>query len=48
MLNSLASENAELKKDLDKFRTYASIFRSIPIEDKALIEEEFKAAVYDA
>ncbi|WQJ53889.1 MAG: hypothetical protein [Wendovervirus sonii] len=47
MINQLSSENAELKKNIDKFRTYSSIFRSIPIKDKALIEEEFKAAVYD-
>jgi len=47
-INKLESDNAELKRDMDKFRTYMSIFKSIPVEDKALIEEEFKAAVYDA
>ncbi len=47
MLNNMINNNADLKKKLDKFKTYASLIQnSIPIEDKALITSEFKKALH--
>ena len=46
MLNNMINNNADLKKKLDKFKTYASLIQHIPIEDKALIASEFRKALH--
>ena len=46
MLNNMMNNNADLKKKLDKFKTYASLIQHIPIEDKALIASEFRKALH--
>lgn len=47
VLNGFSNESSEVSKRLEKFRMYAELIRSIPIEDKALIEREFMDAVYE-
>lgn len=46
MINGIIEDNAVLKKSVDKFRTYASLIKSIPLQDKALIEKEFEEALH--
>jgi len=41
IINKYISENEIALKAIEKFRTYSSIIRAIPIEDKALIEKKF-------
>ena len=41
------SENQIAQKAIEKFKTYSSIIRAIPIEDKALIEKKFNEAMVD-
>ena len=41
------SENQLDQKTIEKFKTYSSIIRAIPIEDKALIEKKFNEALVD-
>lgn len=47
MMNNYIKDNEIAQKAADKFRTYSSIIRAIPIEDKALIEKEFEQALLD-
>lgn len=51
MVNKLVegyiSENQMAQKAIEKFKTYSSIIRAIPIEDKALIEKKFNEAMVD-
>lgn len=47
LIRQYLSENQVAQKAIDKFRTYASIIRAIPIEDKALIEKEFNEALQE-
>ena len=51
MVNKLVegyiSENQMAQKTIEKFKTYSSIIRAIPIEDKALIEKKFNEALVD-
>ena len=51
MVNKIAegyiSENQIAQKAIEKFKTYSSIIRAIPIEDKALIEKKFNEALVD-
>ena len=51
MVNKLVegyiSENQIAQKAIEKFKTYSSIIRAIPIEDKALIEKKFNEALVD-
>lgn len=46
-LDKASAEDADFKKTLDKFRTYAAVIRSMPMENKAIIEEEFYNAIYE-
>lgn len=47
-MNSLIGNSANAKKQLDKFRTYASLIRSIPIDNEGLIQKEFEKALSDS
>lgn len=51
MVNKLVEgyilENQIAQKAIEKFKTYSSIIRAIPIEDKALIEKKFNEALVD-
>ncbi len=45
LIDKASAENVNYRKILDKFRTYASVIRSTPIENKAIIESAFFDAV---
>ena len=45
MLMEYLNENEIAQKSIEKFRTYSSIIKAIPIEDKALIEKKFNEAL---
>lgn len=45
MLMGYLDENEVAQKAIEKFRTYSSIIKAIPIENKALIEKEFNEAL---
>lgn len=46
VMNGFANESAELKKKMENFRVFSSLIKSIPVEDKALIEEKFREALH--
>lgn len=41
IVNGYIAENKTAQKVIDKFRTYSSIIKAIPIENKALIDKQF-------
>ena len=44
VLNKIIGDNADMKKRLDKFRTYSSLIKSQHIDNEGLIAKEFQEA----
>lgn len=47
LLMGYINENEIAQKAIEKFRTYSSIIKAIPIENKALIEKQFNEALQE-
>ena len=47
LLMGYVNENEIAQKAIEKFRTYSSIIKAIPIENKALIEKQFNEALQE-
>ena len=47
MLMGYLDENEIAQKAIEKFRTYSSIIKSIPVKDKALLDKKFNEALQD-
>jgi hypothetical protein len=45
LIDQASEENVGFKKTMDMFRTFAAVIRSMPMENKAIIEEAFADAL---